>query len=179
MLSESSLPARSGEIVADEWDQAVEALYARWAARVAEYARRMNVDPGAADEVMQESFARLFALTPGRRPDEPIAWLFRVAHNLAMDRHRRGAQLRAVSLPTGAAAEASAPADDGMDRAELWAQVEALPPRQRAAVFLRYRADMDFATVARILDVTESGARASVFRGLAALRARLGEDRHG
>jgi RNA polymerase sigma factor (sigma-70 family) len=184
MLSNAVVPARSGEIVADDWDWVVELIYTRWAARVAEYARRMNVDPGAADDVMQESFARLFALAPGRRPNEPLAWLFRVAHNLAMDRHRRGARLRAVFVPPAApsagiaSAAATAPADDAMERAELWAHVEELPPRQRAAVFLRYRADLDFATVARILEITESGARASVFRGLATLRAKLGEDRH-
>lgn len=173
MLTDAALPTPRDNVVADEWTRAVEVLYERWAARVAEYARRMHVDPGGADEVMQESFARLLAIDPSRRPDEPIAWIFRVAHNLTMDRHRSRARVR----PVGVAPQAAP--DEAVERAELWAHVERLPERQRAAVFLRYRADLDFATVARILEITESGARASVFRGLATLRSRLEEDRYG
>jgi RNA polymerase sigma factor (sigma-70 family) len=173
MLTDSVLPTRRGDLVAKEWTGAVEELYERWAARVAEYARRMNVDPGAADDVLQEAFARLLAIEPGRRPDEPIAWIFRVAHNLTMDRHRSRARVRPVAVRAEVAPE------EAIERAEIWSFVEQLPERQRAAVFLRYRADLDFATVARILEISESGARASVFRGLATLRSRLGEDRRG
>jgi DNA-directed RNA polymerase specialized sigma24 family protein len=58
----------------------------------------------------------------------------------------------------------------------LWQEVDRLPEKQRAAVYLRYRADLDFAGVAFVLGITESGARANVFRALARLRERMIDD---
>lgn len=51
-----------------------------------------GLDAGRAEEVMQEAFLRLYsALQSGEELTNPKGWLFRVAHNLAMDsiKHRR------------------------------------------------------------------------------------------
>jgi RNA polymerase sigma factor (sigma-70 family) len=53
---------------------------------------------------------------------------------------------------------------------DLWTAVDRLPQRQRAVVYLRYRADFDFATIARILSISQVGARANAFRAIARLR---------
>jgi RNA polymerase sigma-70 factor (sigma-E family) len=48
-----------------------------------------------------------------------------------------------------------------------------LPPRQRAAIALRYLDDLSFAEVARILDCPEATARSYVHRALQRLRTQL------
>lgn len=59
---------------------------------------------------------------------------------------------------------------------EAWRLCLDLPPLQRAAVVLRFYDDLPFADIARVLDCTEATARSHVFRALARLRARLGDD---
>jgi RNA polymerase sigma-70 factor (sigma-E family) len=72
------------------------------------------------------------------------------------------------------------PVDDGsQDRADAdqaWALCAELPPRQRAAVVLRFYEDLSYAEIAGLLDCPESTARSHVHRALAALRERLRSD---
>lgn len=56
------------------------------------------------------------------------------------------------------------------DTAELRTLLAALPPRQRAAVVLRYVADLDDAAIAAALACSESTVRSQISRGLARLR---------
>jgi len=50
---------------------------------------RLTHDPDEAEDLTQETFLRLFRHLRDRRPlDNPRAWLFTVAHNVAVDRVR-------------------------------------------------------------------------------------------
>ncbi len=62
--------------------------------------------------------------------------------------------------------------DDG-DR--LWRACRALPEVQRTAVVLRYYEQLEYAEIAELTGVREGSVRSRVSRGLAALRAELGE----
>ena len=148
------------------WTSAVEVAYDRRARQLWEYARRLGLDPGSAEEATQEVFARALHLVRVRRPDNLEAWLFRSLHNYSMDRHRQ-ARRRVVDL-----SEPRANPDDA-GRLGLWQEIDRLPLRQRQAVYLRYRADLDYPVIASILGISESGARANVFRAMAHLRERI------
>ena len=52
--------------------------------------------------------------------------------------------------------------------------VEALPPRQRAALMLRQFQDLGYAEIAAALGGNEDAARANVYQALKKLRAALG-----
>ena len=90
-------------------------------------------------------------------------------HNLAVDHLRRAPGTRAVvarAIPeTGLAND---------EQVALWALVDDLPDRQRAVVYLRYRVDLDFSTIAGILGITEGGARSNCARALDSLRDAMG-----
>jgi RNA polymerase sigma factor (sigma-70 family) len=63
----------------------------------------------------------------------------------------------------------------GTERAMvLWEAVQALPPRQRAVLVLRYREDLTEAEVARLLGVPVGTVKSASHRALARLRQRLG-----
>ena len=151
------------------WERTVVAAYEQHARILWEYARRLGRDHDGAEDSVQEAFARLFHLAPARRPANIGGWLYRAVHNLAMDEHRRIRRISAA--PVTQIADRPADLDhEAAKRLALWEAVDRLPLRQREVVFLRYRADLDFASIATILGVTESGARANAHRALQSLR---------
>ncbi|NKQ55927.1 SigE family RNA polymerase sigma factor [Amycolatopsis sp. K13G38] len=61
-------------------------------------------------------------------------------------------------------------------RADLLAGLEDVPPKQRAVLVLRYFEGLDVAGVARVLGCSEGNVKSQTARGLAHLRAALGEE---
>jgi RNA polymerase sigma-70 factor (sigma-E family) len=58
----------------------------------------------------------------------------------------------------------------------LWAQVRALPPRQRAALVLRYYEDLSEADTAQLMGCAVGTVKSQVSAGLDRLRQRMGPD---
>ena len=148
-------------------------------ARVVALAAAM-VGRAAAEDLAQEAFVRAhrdWATVSGyERPD---AWVRRVVVNLAISEGRtRRSETRAVERLARrrprVAAEPAPPADD-----DLWAAVRALPPRQRAAVALRYVDDRSVVEIAAALGCAEGTAKALLHQGRTTLADRLGEARPG
>jgi RNA polymerase sigma factor (sigma-70 family) len=138
-------------------------------------ARHLGLDEPAADDALQEMLLRLWvsldAGTPVRNPD---AWAFRTLYRLAMDQHRWRGRVRRLVEKLGPAPVHHDP--DPGDRVAVWDAVEGLPERQRVTVYLRYRADMTFEEIGRVLGIEPVSARSHVSRALDTLRARLGEE---
>lgn len=129
------------------------------------------VGPLHADDAFQETFlAALRAYDRRRAGTSAGAWVMTIAHNKAMDHHRAAAR-RAVpvaELPEVVQHDHGSASDAG-----AWARVRALPPKQRAALTLRYAADLTHAEVARALGCSEEAARRSAHEGLKTLRLEL------
>jgi RNA polymerase sigma factor (sigma-70 family) len=62
------------------------------------------------------------------------------------------------------------------ERLAVWDAVETLPERQRAAVYLRFRADLAYEQIGEVLGIAAPSARSHVSRALDALRLALGEE---
>jgi RNA polymerase sigma factor (sigma-70 family) len=70
-----------------------------------------------------------------------------------------------------AAAGVQAGADAGIVTPDpVWDAVAALPPKQRAAITLRFVADLSHAEIAAAMDTSEAAARRNVHEGLTRLR---------
>lgn len=150
----------------------VEAVHARNGQQLHGFAIRLGLRDDEAADVAQEALLRLFrSLARGDVIDEPAAWTFRTAYRLAMDRHRFTRRWRAIAVRLAP----PEPATHADDLIAVWTEVDALPPRQRAALYLRYRSDLTFEAIGMVLDIDASSARANVSRGVARLRARLKE----
>ncbi|CAN0309129.1 unnamed protein product, partial [Phaeothamnion confervicola] len=63
-----------------------------------------------------------------------------------------------------------------VERQQVWSEVGRLPARQRAVLFLRFRADLAFDEIGMTLGITASAARSHCTQALATLRNRLGEE---
>lgn len=78
-----------------------EALYNERRTEIYRYILSLRLPPADAQELVQEAFLRLFqAIEAGTSIGNPRAWLFRVAHNLAVDERNR--QTLAVEQPPSA-----------------------------------------------------------------------------
>jgi RNA polymerase sigma factor (sigma-70 family) len=97
------------------------------------------------------------------------AWLLTIAHRKAIDHTRR---VREVPLGEGSGAGAVSVAAPERDRA-IWDAVATLPPRQRAAVLLRYGCELRHREIASAIGCSEEAARRSLHEGLKRLRETL------
>jgi RNA polymerase sigma factor (sigma-70 family) len=139
------------------------------------YLVRMLGNRDDAEDACQETFLRAHAAF-GRLPADANvrAWLYRIATNTALNlargRARRSARLAATdpdTLPAISAAEARA------DLRAVGRAVDALPPRQRAALMLRCFQGLDYAEVAATVGGSVEAARANVYQAVRKLRAAL------
>jgi RNA polymerase sigma factor (sigma-70 family) len=96
------------------------------------------------------------------------AWVWRIVLNAIRDRYRERAH---HALVVDGVHEASTPSGNGHLSTELvgWA-VRCLPERQRLVLFLRFYADMDYSTIASLLDMSEGTVGASLNAARATLR---------
>ena len=122
-----------------------------------------------ADDCFQETLMSAIRAYPKLDPAANLrAWLFTIARRKAVDAHRARGR-RAIPVETVPEA-AVAPANGTGPDPELWGLVRELPPKQRAAVALRFVADLSHAEVAGALDCSEEAARRSLHEGLERLR---------
>jgi RNA polymerase sigma factor (sigma-70 family) len=134
---------------------------------------RAMVGPVDADDCFQETFIAAMRAYSRLNGDNPRAWVLTIARRKALDHHRassRRPQPRdELPEPAHGLPGAAPPGTDSSDP-ELWRAVAELPPKQRAAVALRYVADLRYRDVARALECSEEAARRSVHEGVKGLR---------
>jgi RNA polymerase sigma factor (sigma-70 family) len=141
-------------------------------------ARHLGLAPEEADDAVQETLLRLWtALCDGQSIQQADAWAFRTLYRLVMDRHRWRRRVRLLAQRMGAQPQRQTTVDHA-DRLSLWEAVEALPERQRLAVYLRYRADLPYEDIGAVLGIAPPSARSHVSRALDALRMTLDEETH-
>jgi RNA polymerase sigma factor (sigma-70 family) len=124
---------------------------------------------GDADDCFQETWvAALRAYPRLRRADNLRAWIFKIAHNKAVDAHRARAR-RPMPVATVPERGASGP-DEPVDDSALLEAVSVLPPKQRAAVWCRSVLGMPYEELAVLLECSNDAARRNVHEGLKTLR---------
>ena len=143
-----------------------ETFYAEHAGEVLVLLRR-RLGRDRADDAFQETFLRALKAYDRLRHGEHLrAWVLTIATRVAIDAH--GApESRRTSFP-------SSPHLDGRPaHEELAFLTDALPPKERAAVVLRYGYDLDYTQIADALDSSADAARQATSSGVRRLRRRL------
>lgn len=125
-------------------------------------------DRAEAQDMAQEALARAVARWSKVEP-YAAAWVSRVAGNLAIDRLRSNRRSAPMTVDEGRLDP------DGAERLDLQRALLGLPRRQRDVVVLRYLVDLPEQAVAEVLGVSAGSVKTHASRGLAALRAALGE----
>jgi RNA polymerase sigma factor (sigma-70 family) len=132
---------------------------------------RGAVGHDGAEDCFQETFLAALRAYPRLGDASNLrGWLLTIAHRKAIDHHRaNGRRPIPVAEVPEAASESGFPQLDE----RLWAAVGALPPKQRAAVALRYGSDLPHDEIAAALGCSPEAARRSLHEGLKRLRKEL------
>ena len=165
-----------GRVAAGERGSAVAALYDLYAPRVFAIGRRMLHAEGAAEELVQETFVRLWQSAGRFRSAQGSAdaFVMTIARRTAIDLHRR-----AASRPPSARWETGEdPADDGsFDRVLLGLDVrralDSLPDKQREVLELSYRQDLTQRQIAERLAIPLGTVKTRTWHALHALKREL------
>ena len=142
------------------------------------YCARLTGSVIDGEDVVQDAIAKGLAALPSLQSAIPMrAWLFRIAHNQALDLLRR----RAVRAAEPIEAAEDAPDPDAPDPLETLMRQEAvrlavarfveLPASQRCVVILKDVLDHSVSEIAELLGLTAFAVTAQLARGRARLKA--------
>lgn len=132
-----------------------------------------------AEDLAQEAFVRLCGRFRYLRDSQAFgAYLRKTVVNLHLSGLRRLRVERAhVERHRADVVEMSSEMPDVPGSRDLWALLQSLPARQRAAIVLRYYEDLSERETAAILRCSVAAAKSLVTRGMETLRTELrGED---
>jgi RNA polymerase sigma-70 factor, ECF subfamily len=139
------------------------AFYDRTARILWAYLSRMTGDPSAADDLLQETYYRfLRAGATFESEAHGRHYLFRIATNLARDRHRRaGPAEEPLDERTAAGRGTAAQVERSHHLRHALARMK---PRERAMLWLAYAEGSSHREIADVMGVRPSGVRVLLFR---------------
>lgn len=142
----------------------LEELYRRRYAHFVRVATAITGDADSGRDAVQSGFAQAVRRRRSFRGTGPLeAWVWRIVVNEARRVRRTEPPAAATSDPASSNGHAS-------DDLGVRAWIAALPERQRAAVFLRYYADLEYGAIAELLGVEVGTVSATLSAAHATLR---------
>jgi RNA polymerase sigma-70 factor (ECF subfamily) len=175
-----------GVALSDTWDQTeagrfVEELFAKHHGEIYAYLLRMLREPELAADLAQDAFVKAYRNYESlEKPENARAWLYQIAHRVALDELRRRKIVRFLPWTgesRGAAPSAEHLAMDLRLSSDLQRALERIPERQRAALLLAELHDLTGLELAEALGVSHVAARALLTRARQSLREALAEER--
>lgn len=166
--------------VQDGNEAAMEALVHRFHRPVFGYLYRLLEQRSAAEDLTQETFARVLVRAHQYRFPEPFKpWLFTIAHNLYRDHCKSYAN--SATIPVAEPVSQSVP-DLSLHMAERMEVIEAvrsLDQPHREVVLLRYYHDLKVDGIAAVLGVPAGTIKSRLFHAMQKLRSLLAPEEGG
>ena len=158
----------------------VEELFGRHHGEIYAYLVRMLRDPELAADLTQDAFVRAYrAHADLDDPSKARAWLYQIAHRVALDEIRRRKIIRFV--PWTGESRGSSPSAERMAMdlrlsGDLERALKRIPDRQRSALLLAEVHEMSGVELAAALGTSHIAARALLTRARESLRRALAEE---
>lgn len=186
-VTSGALERRSGGIaMSGTWDHDtagafVEILFAKHHGEIYAYLLRMLRDPELAADLTQDAFIKAYrAYDTLQKGENARAWLYQIAHRVALDDLRRRKIVR--FLPFTGESKGSSPSAErlAMDvrlSGPLERALASIPERQRAALLLAEVHDLTGLELAAALGISHVAARALLTRARQSLRFALASEK--
>ncbi|MBA2315113.1 MAG: RNA polymerase sigma factor, partial [Chloroflexi bacterium] len=159
----------------------VEELFGKHHGEIYAYLVRMLRDPELAADLTQDAFVKAYRNYESlEKPENARAWLYQIAHRVALDELRRRKIIRFLPWTgesRGAAPSAEHLAMDLRLSGDLQRALARIPERQRAALLLAELHDLTGLELAAALGVSHVAARALLTRARESLRQALSVER--
>lgn len=159
----------------------VETLFAKHHGEIYAYLLRMLRDADLAADLTQDAFVKAYkAYASLQKNENARAWLYQIAHRVALDELRRRRIVRMVPLvgeAGGAAPSAEHLAMDVRLSGPLERALAKIPPRQREALLLAELHDLTGLELAAAMGVSHVAARAILTRARQSLRTALAAEK--
>ncbi len=170
---------------------ALEPLVEKYKRPLYSFILKMTEGKEDAEEIFQETWFRALKNIHKFRHDHFLNWLFRIAHNLVIDRVRRNRKNVSLQSAVGSFEEGDRTLEDqlaapGISPAEeaggnglgerIGQAVETLSPDQKEVFLLRMYGDVPFKEIAKIQNCSINTCLARMQYALAKLRSLLKEE---
>jgi RNA polymerase sigma-70 factor (ECF subfamily) len=159
----------------------VETLFAKHHGEIYAYLLRMLRDPELAADLTQDAFVKAYkAYDTLEKGENARAWLYQIAHRVALDDLRRRKIVRFLPLVgdgKGSSPSAERLAMDVRLSGPLERAMARIPERQRAALLLAEVHDLTGLELAAALGISHVAARALLTRARQSLREALAAER--
>jgi len=171
-----------------------ETLVQRYSTPLFNFICRFLGDYDQACDISQQVFLQLYLSLPTLRTGDPLkAWLFQVARNRCLDELRRKHAIHFSELETASDEDDLSPLASMPDTSPLPEElaehhdlqeclqraIEALPPKFRSVVLLRYAGQLSFSEIGQVLAMPEATAKTYFQRAKPLLRNALSPQLQG
>ena len=160
-----------------------EELVRRYQRPIAAYVYRMVGDYDAALDLTQEVFIKVYASLSRYRPEFKFStWIYKIAHNAAIDHLRRHATRETVVTSDGERREPALESrrlspEQESERSERCSEIElvvqALPAAYRELILLRHSQDLSYDEIAEVTGLPLGTVKNRLFRAREAMREQL------
>ncbi|MGI9104621.1 MAG: sigma-70 family RNA polymerase sigma factor [Pyrinomonadaceae bacterium] len=167
-------------------DDGFEELVRRYQRPIVSYVYRMTGNYESALDLTQEVFIKVYGSLARYRPEYKFStWIYRIAHNTAIDHLRKYStreQELEVTTPEGDtyekpfASSAPTPEEESVRaarRAEIEDVIGALPTSYRELIVLRHAHDMSYDEIAEVTGLPLGTVKNRIFRAREAMRLPL------
>lgn len=130
-----------------------------------------NGSKAAAEDAVADTFIKVFQVWSQREIEHFFAYARQTLVNEVLAQHRRGAVAARFDAATSGDGRGDLDRHDAvLDSMVAFELLDALPPRERAAIVLRFYEDMQYDQIAESLGVSVGTAKSQVSHGLQKLR---------
>jgi RNA polymerase sigma-70 factor (ECF subfamily) len=160
-----------------------EELVRRYQRPIAAYVYRMVGDYDAALDLTQEVFIKVYGSLSRYRPEFKFStWIYKIAHNAAIDHLRRHATREAATNSDGDRCEVaiesrSLTPEQESERSERCSEIEMvvqlLPATYRELILLRHSQDLSYDEIAEVTGLPLGTVKNRLFRAREAMREQL------
>lgn len=153
-------------------------LYSNYAGKIYRYIFYSIRDSVLSEDITQEVFLKAWKAIGSCKGKEKTfsAWLYRIAHNLLVDKYRKKKPILLETQPVENISDPANRITEQLDQEDLLNSLEFLPPKQRQLIILKFVEGMDNKEIAEVMKKSEGAVRIMQMRALTSLRNNIMRD---